>query len=99
VSATRAGALRGDVSPEWLVEHAGTVFLHALGRWAAGDIDEKALAATTLHAFDVCLLAVARPAARRRLLEHVATISPFLPALTTRRPAQSPSGANQGGDE
>lgn len=88
-SATRAGALRDDLPAEWLVEHAGTVFLHALGRWAAGDIDEHALTATTLHAFDVCLLAIARPTARRRLLEHVATLEPFLPAPTKRRPAGS----------
>jgi len=84
-AATRSGALRNDVPAEWLVEHAGTLYLHALGRWAAGDIDERALAATSLHAFDVCLLAIAGPTARRRLLEHMATLEPFLPALTKRR--------------
>jgi AcrR family transcriptional regulator len=84
-AATRGGALRDDLPGERLVEHAGAVFLHALARWAADDIDERALAAMALHAFDVCLLAIARPKARARLLEHVAELEPLLPPLTHAR--------------
>jgi AcrR family transcriptional regulator len=73
-AATRAGMLRDDLSPDLLVEQAGTVFLHLLGRWGAGDLDGDALRAGALRAFDVCLLAVARPPARARLLAHAATL-------------------------
>ncbi|UGQ12822.1 TetR/AcrR family transcriptional regulator [Yinghuangia sp. ASG 101] len=71
-AATRSGALRADLAPDLLVQHAGTVFLHLLGRWAAGEIDERVLRAGVLHAFDVCLLAIARPHVRARLAEHAA---------------------------
>lgn len=71
-AATRSGALRPDLAPDLLVQHAGTVFLHLLGRWAADEIDEQVLLAGVLHAFDVCLLAVARPHARPRLARHAA---------------------------
>lgn len=84
-TATRAGTLRDDLPADRLAEHAGTVLFHALGRWAAGDLDEPALAATALHAFDVCLLAIARPKARARLLEHVATLEPMLAPVDRRR--------------
>ena len=60
-AATRARALRADLAAETLVEHAGAVFLHLLWRWSQGDIDEPTLTAGVLHAFDVCLLAVAMP--------------------------------------
>jgi AcrR family transcriptional regulator len=85
--ATRRGVLRGDVPSERLVEHAGTVLLHLLGRWARDEIDERALRAGALHAFDVCLLAVARPEARTRLLEHMAAIEGALPVPAHERPA------------
>ena len=91
-SGTRAGVLRDDLAAARLVEHAGTVYLHALGRWAASEIDESALAAAALHAFDVCLLAVARPKARVRLLEHVAGLDAALPALTHPRAAEGAAG-------
>lgn len=71
-AATRSGALRADIAPDLLVQQAGTVFLHLLGRWAADEIDERVLQAGVLHAFDVCLLAIARPHVRTRLARHAA---------------------------
>lgn len=73
-AAARSGALRCDLAPDLLVQHAGTVFLHLLGRWAADEIDESVLQAGVLHAFDVCLLAIARPHVRPRLAEHAAVL-------------------------
>ena len=78
-AATRSRSLRADLAPEALVEQAGAVFLHLLWRWAQDDLDEQALTAGVLHAFDVCLLAVASPRTRTRLLEHIAGVEPLLP--------------------
>lgn len=78
-AATRSRALRPDLSAEALFEHAGAVFLHLLGRWSRDEIDERALTAGVLHAFDVCLLAVATPRTRERLLAHLAQLEPDLP--------------------
>lgn len=83
-AATRSRALRADLAPETLVEHAGTVFLHLLWRWSQGDVDEAALTAGVLHAFDVCLLAVATPRTRTRLLDHIAVIDPQRPHVVAR---------------
>ena len=71
-TATRSRALRADVAAETLLQHAGAVLLHLLWRWSNDEIDDAALAAGALHAFDVCLLAVATPRTRVRLLEHLA---------------------------
>jgi AcrR family transcriptional regulator len=78
-TATRSRALRADLAAETLVEHAGAVFLQLLWRWSQGEIDEPALTAGVLHAFDVCLLAVATPRVRARLLDHIAGLDPLLP--------------------
>lgn len=78
-AATRSRALRADLAPETLFEHAGAVFLHLLWRWSRGDIDQPALIAGVLHAFDLSLLAVATPRTRQRLLQHIATLEPLLP--------------------
>ena len=67
-TATRAGALREDLSAEVLVDHAGMVHRHLLRRWSVGEIDHGELRAAVLHAYDVCLLAVAKPRMRARLL-------------------------------
>jgi AcrR family transcriptional regulator len=75
------GVLGEELSAELLVQQTGTVFLHLLGRWAADEIDERTLRAGVLHALDVCLLAIARPRARTRLLEHAAALEPFQPHL------------------
>lgn len=78
--ATRRGVLRGDVDPGELAEHAGMVLFHLQRRWTAGEIDVDGLLAGALHAFDLCLLAVARPRARVRILEH-------MDSLKTQRPS------------
>ena len=83
-AATRSRALRADLAPETLVEHAGAVFLHLLWRWTQGEIDEAELTAGVLHAFDVCLLAVATPRVRTRLLDHIAALDPQLPHHVAR---------------
>jgi AcrR family transcriptional regulator len=77
-AATTARALRADVTPDALVAHAGAVFLHLLWSWSQERIDEAALTAGALHAFDLCLLAVATPRTRTRLLEHMASLDPHL---------------------
>jgi AcrR family transcriptional regulator len=72
--ATRRGALRGDVDPGELAEHAGMVLFHLQRRWTADEIDTDELLAGALHAFDLCLLTVARPRARARILEHMESL-------------------------
>ena len=80
-SAVRSGALRDDLPAEVLVEHAGAVFLQLLARWARSEIDQRALTAGVLHAYDICLLAVAGPSTRSRLLEHMSVINTSRPPL------------------
>ncbi|HSA51701.1 MAG TPA: TetR/AcrR family transcriptional regulator [Yinghuangia sp.] len=87
-AAMRSGALRTDLAPDLLVQHAGTVFLHLLGRWAADEIDERVLQAGVLHAFDVCLLAIARPHVRTRLVEHAAGLEVHRSRLLELDPAK-----------
>ena len=77
--ATGGGLLRDDVAAARLVDQAGSVFVHLLREWAEGQIEEPALTAGVLYAFDVCLLAVARPKTRTRLLEHMGVLEPALP--------------------
>jgi AcrR family transcriptional regulator len=79
--AVRAGALRDDIAPARLVDQAGPSHAHRLHQWAVGAIDDASLRASVLYAYDVSLLAVARPRARTRLLEHIATLEPLVPAL------------------
>lgn len=69
-SATRRGALRDDIDPEILADHAAMVMFHLQRRWTAGDITAEQLRASALHAFDICLLAIARPRARTHILDH-----------------------------
>ena len=69
-AATRRGALRDDIEPEVLADHAGMALFHLQRRWTAGEIDTNELRAGALRAFDLCLLTVARPKARARILNH-----------------------------
>ena len=85
-TATRSRALRPDLDAETLFEQAGAVFLHLLWRWSQGEIDERALEAGALHAFDVCLLAVAGPRVRARLLAHIAELDELVPRHVPRIP-------------
>ncbi|BBZ15512.1 hypothetical protein MBRA_57070 (plasmid) [Mycobacterium branderi] len=75
-AATRRGALRDDLDPDVLADHAGMVLFHLQRRWTAGEIDSDELRAGALHAFDLCLLTVARPRARARILEHAQSLKP-----------------------
>ncbi|WP_067858034.1 TetR/AcrR family transcriptional regulator [Mycolicibacterium wolinskyi] len=69
-AATRRGALRDDIDPDVLADHAAMVLFHLQRRWTAGEITADELRASALHAFDICLLAIARPRARSRILTH-----------------------------
>ncbi len=76
-TATAAGALRDDLPAEVLVDQASMVHQHLARRWVFGAVDDAELHAAVLHAWDVCLLAVARPRMRVRLLEHAAGLAPL----------------------
>ena len=84
-AAMATGALRRDLPPSRLLEQAGPAHAQRLRQWAAGDIDQEALRAGVLCAFDLCLLAVARPPTRTRLLDHLAALEPLLPDPVTAR--------------
>jgi AcrR family transcriptional regulator len=81
-AATDAGALRADIEPALLAEHAAMVLFHLQRRWTAGDLDDAQLRAGALHAFDICLLAVAKPGARARILEHAQSLGAERPRLS-----------------
>jgi AcrR family transcriptional regulator len=74
--ALQRGDLREDLPPDAIIDHAGAVYRHVLHLWATGRIDRGELLAGVLHAYDVALLAVARPRARKRLLEHIVALGP-----------------------
>ncbi|XTP38416.1 TetR/AcrR family transcriptional regulator (plasmid) [Mycobacterium sp. TJFP1] len=80
-AATRAGALRADIEPTLLAEHAAMVLFHLQRRWTADEIDHAELRAGALLAFDICLLAVARPRARARILTHAQSLTSATPGL------------------
>ncbi|MBX3314035.1 MAG: TetR/AcrR family transcriptional regulator [Actinobacteria bacterium] len=69
--AQRTGELLDDLGAEELVDQVGPILLHLLRSWAAGAIDDDALVAGALRALDLCLLAVAPPDQRARLLAHL----------------------------
>lgn len=83
-AATKAGALRADIDPAVLAEHAAMVLFHLQRRWTAGEIDDAGLRAGALHAFDICLLAVAQPRARTRILKHAQSVSSNRPRLAEK---------------
>lgn len=76
--AASTGALRDDLAPARLLDQAGPAHAHRLHQWAVGLIDDTALKAGVLCAYDVSLLAVARPKARARLLAHIEALEPHL---------------------
>jgi AcrR family transcriptional regulator len=80
-AATESGVLRADIDPSVLAEHAAMVLFHLQRRWTAGEIDDAELRAGALHAFDICLLAVAQPRARARILTHAQSLSANRPRL------------------
>lgn len=81
-AATRAGALRDDLDPTLLAEHAAMVLFHLQRRWSADEINDDELRAGALHAFDICLLAVAQPRARARILKHAQSLHTHQPRLS-----------------
>lgn len=81
-AATKAGVLRPDIEPALLAEHAGMVLFHLQRRWTSGELDGAGLRAGALHAFDICLLAVAQPRARPRILKHAQSLSDERPRLS-----------------
>jgi AcrR family transcriptional regulator len=80
-AAMHSGALRADIDPVVLAEHAGMVLFHLQRRWTAGEIDDVALRERALHAFDIALLAIARPRARARILLHLESLAQGNPKL------------------
>ena len=82
--ATRKRMLRPDVPAPRLAAQAGAVLSQRFREWAAGELDERQLTATALHAFDLVLLAVATPRTRERLLVHLADLEPSLPRERSR---------------
>jgi AcrR family transcriptional regulator len=87
-SAVHAGSLRSDVTAVRLVEHAGPTHAHRLRQWAFGDIDDSQLRAGVLYAYDLTLLAVARPKTRARLLDHMAGLEAKIPQLIVEPPSE-----------
>lgn len=81
-AATLAGALRDDIDPALLAEHAAMVLFHLQRRWTAGEIDDTELRSGALHAFDICLLAVAQPRTRARILKHAQSLGLSRPRVT-----------------
>ena len=80
-AAIQSGALRPDIDPVVLAEHAGMVLFHLQRRWTAGEIDDVALRERALQAFDIALLAIARPRARARILLHLESLAQSNPKL------------------
>lgn len=80
-AAMHSGALRPDLDARVLAEHAGMVLFHLQRQWTAGEIDGVMLRERALHAFDIALLAIARPRARTRILQHIESLrgAPDLP--------------------
>jgi AcrR family transcriptional regulator len=101
-SAIAGGELRDDLEPEVLVDHAGAVYRHILHLWANSKIDDAELLAGVLHAYDLACLSVARPRARKRLLEHLLALGqasnrwrevPHVEAARKTRPSGFQTGA------
>lgn len=80
-AAARRGALRDDVDPDVLADHAAMVLFHLQRRWTAGDISADQLRTGALLAFDLCLLTIARPRARTRILEHADSLQVIRPTV------------------
>lgn len=80
-AAMRSGALRADIDPDVLAEQAAMVLFHLQRRWTAGDINDVELRASALSGFDIALLAIARPRARARILQHLHFLEPQRPRL------------------
>ena len=76
------GDLVDDLDADALVDQVGVTLLHLLRGWASGRLDDEALVAGTLHALDVCLLAIAPADRRAALSEHARRQRARFPATT-----------------
>jgi hypothetical protein len=69
-----AGMLSRDLSVSLISKQVWWAQASHLQLWAAGILDERELRAAVLHDLDLCLLAIATPAARDRLLNHARSL-------------------------
>ncbi len=76
--AQQSGQLFDDIDAGLLVDQVGRTLFNLLRGWATGLIDDDALIAGTLHALDICLLAIARPEWRETVRDHADALTPRL---------------------
>jgi AcrR family transcriptional regulator len=74
-----AGLLTNELSISKIAKEVWRTHMAYLRRWAAGSLDERQLRAAILYNLDLCLLAVATPANRKRLLAHARSLQGDLP--------------------
>ena len=69
-----AGMLSRELSVSLISKQVWWAQVAHLQLWAAGILDERELHAAVLHDLDLCLLAIATPAAREHLLDHARSL-------------------------
>jgi AcrR family transcriptional regulator len=74
-----AGMLTNDLSIPRISKEMWRIHMAYLRLWAIGSLDEDQLRAAVLYHLDLCLLAVATPAGRKRLLAHARSLQDELP--------------------
>jgi AcrR family transcriptional regulator len=76
-----SGMLNNDVSIKLIAKQVWWSHTAYLRQWADGHLNEQELRAATLHSLDLCLLSMATPAARDRLLSHARSLEKHLHRL------------------
>jgi AcrR family transcriptional regulator len=74
-----AGLLTNDLSIPRMSKEIWRIHMAYLRQWAIGSLDEDQVRAAVLYHLDLCLLAVATPAGRKRLLVHARSLQDDLP--------------------
>jgi AcrR family transcriptional regulator len=74
-----AGLLTNELSRSKIAKEVWRIHMAYLRLWSTDSIDEGQLRAATLYHLDLCLLAVATPASRKRLLAHARSLQGDLP--------------------
>jgi AcrR family transcriptional regulator len=74
-----AGMLTNDLSIPRISKEIWRIHMTYLRQWAIGSLDEDQVRAAVLYHLDLCLLAVATPASRKRLLAHARSVQDDLP--------------------
>lgn len=69
-----AGILSRELSVGVISKQVWWAQVAHLQLWAVGILNERQLRAAVLHELDLCLLAIATPAARERLLDHARSL-------------------------